>query len=370
MLQGVIDSIQQLTPYYLLFALESAPDGLFRSMKVDLKLPDTGLFSCTSNTDRTLIEESVRQKVKEAYPDLKANQFFDRVKVILAIEKGIETLAKSVDKAVNCCNPGVITTGCFECPDPDFVDLLKVFFDGNGFYKIPIEVQDTFQLLGYKEKDPEKSNPLVEDYSRNVDFNYSILALPNSEKIKPILEQLLSLAHFQGLGSNRKGIITVNESFCQESGNGTNDLLKSFKDSIAIRDAGVWVHIFDDKYSGGQDYLYIKTSSKRGPKRDQEFLDRVIKNVVDSTDNIYSYNSKFAQLSFISLFSITSLCDIQQSNRLQFIKENISNTFYSCSEPIVEINNGFHLNDPFLYNDRLYIYSPPVLFPQSATNKK
>ena len=364
-LQGVIDSIQQLTPYYLLFALESAPDGLFRSMKVDLKLPDTGLFSCMSGTDRALLKEELQRFVNKIYPA--GTAIFDRTKIITAKEQVISELRNAVIKTTGCCVPGdVDPPTCTPCPDEELLRKLKDHFVENKFYQIPIKIYGKIIVenppVAVQGKTPEKDGELILDYASELKIQFSRIdpvKAPDSSNvgsIKSVLEQLLVLPAFRGIAqSNKKGYITANESFCASTAS-TNDLFDVIPKAVDDLEFGFWAHIYEE--SPGEGILYVRVKVPRG-RRPSEGEVSTVMDSLQKDASLYSYPSRFNQHTSVVFFSMLSICSATTPYQIGKIKRDLGNSAYTCAKPIViPNNNAFQLTDPFLYGDRLYIYQP------------
>lgn len=89
--------------YYLLFVRESSSNGLFTKFHVEIKLPNTGAFSCVDSAKNQIIKQSVIQAINNQYQTYDNNPSF----YSQAETAGMDVLSKILGaiKGGNCCVP-------------------------------------------------------------------------------------------------------------------------------------------------------------------------------------------------------------------------------------------------------------------------
>lgn len=123
---GVEENIQLAIPkihktYYLLISKISDPNGLYLDFRVNLNLPNSGIFACVTDSKKKLLEEKIAIKIREKF----ASNNNIQMGVNSAIVVGILQFINSV----NLLKAGI----CCDYSKDDILSLMK----SNGFMQIP-----------------------------------------------------------------------------------------------------------------------------------------------------------------------------------------------------------------------------------------
>ncbi|AEE54193.1 hypothetical protein [Haliscomenobacter hydrossis] len=132
---------------------------------------------------------------------------------------------------------------------------IKAYFESNGFYAIPIEIQNRPQV-----NTPELRVPCEDTGERVKDDAKLGFTIQNKEvgNLQTILKNSLETFEFYGY-SGSKALISGNDQLCS-CDNYLDVAEKRFKQS----GLQYWSHVFEGEDCGGQDYLFIKAKMPNG----------------------------------------------------------------------------------------------------------
>lgn len=186
------DSAASKSPYYLLITKQSDSDGIYSKFWVDIKLPETGAFSCFNNSNLLIINEEIALKIENTYNTFNRNPF----KYSDAEIAGIDYL-KSIVKSIvsgNCC--------------PILPEMIKNFLLAKGYKTIPVNLIDKPVA-----KPGVNSNKFPSSVEDKANMLIEIPETPGFIDMAIALNSDIQYASFDGITA--KAIITKNSNFCE-----------------------------------------------------------------------------------------------------------------------------------------------------------
>jgi hypothetical protein len=220
-----IAQVQSSSPYYLLFGKQTDRSGIYTRFWVDLKLPDTGRYSCLLPISRQALHLRIEEIANETYNSL--NQNADSYSIVE--QQVMDSLFLRISEIVNCCLPqNRSASGCQICPTTNETRLI---LKNLGFMGIRCKV------IG-PNTDPTPSNIT----------NYGNVSLQDFNLVSDLSEIVTALSS----KGDARGYITSNTSICS----GTFSNVESLYKIELENDYDVWVHIMDNP--GDDDAVYIK----------------------------------------------------------------------------------------------------------------
>ncbi len=191
-----VEEVAALSPYYLLFGKQSDPTGLYTRIYVDLKIPNTGFFTCVDSTKLKIIKETIQVAVNEEYARIGNLHFMYSDAEI----KGMNVLSKIFAslRSGNCCVPSD--------------EAVESWLTAKGFVKLDIENTNynNPKVLGPISARPDpiqkRSNDYVTDFA-NLLVQVENKSLNLKDGVNEVLESNYS-------GNNPKFFILKNQSIC------------------------------------------------------------------------------------------------------------------------------------------------------------
>jgi hypothetical protein len=233
------------TPYYLIFGKQTDKSGVYTRFWVDVKLPETGIFTCLTPTYRTLINERIRVAIEGKYTQIGRSSFQYSEAVIAGMNE-LKTVIININNGI-CCE----------------IDHEKIYtvLINMGFASFPCKI-----LPNSAARPPE--NTAGRSTGDVLDFAFLDIeeaGAPND--VNNSLSQIIS--GLVSAGFSAKGYITKNENFC--------DSLKfeiaRTQYSVSLADFDVWFHLWKKPDNSGDDILFVKS----------EKLDEIANNFQDTS---------------------------------------------------------------------------------------
>ncbi len=195
--------------YYLLITKQTDTSGIYTKFWIDLKLPQTGAFSCLTASKQMLIQETVAFKIEEKYTQLDRNPFQYAEAEIAGINY-LKTVFSSILSG-NCC------------------PISRIEIEGlllsKGYDKVPARFMDI--PSGAKPVPMQNRMPgLVENYANLL---CEIQGVDGFENFQYTLED--EVANAVRAGVNAKAYITKDQNFCDDIG---TQILNGFSDNVFI----------------------------------------------------------------------------------------------------------------------------------------
>lgn len=179
------------SPYYLLVTKQSDSQGLYTKFWVDIKLPQTGVFSCLNESKLALIKEAVTLKIEEKYTALGRNPY-QYAEAEIAGMNYLKSIINSI-KAGICC--------------PILPETIKNILLAKGYKTIPVNLKD---------KPPARPGENANKFPASVEDKANMLIempeRPGFIDMAIALDSDVSFATIDGITA--KAIITKNSNFC------------------------------------------------------------------------------------------------------------------------------------------------------------
>jgi hypothetical protein len=220
-----------LSPYYLLIGRQSDPGGVFTRFWVDVKLPETGIFTCLTATTRSLIYERIRFAIEEKYSQLGrfSNQYSEAV---YAGMKELQIVINNIASGI-CCES-----------DPEKIHNVLINL---GFAGFPCKILSESAVRPSDITAGRSTGDVLDFASLDVEEAGSPTDLNSS------LSQIISW--LVNDGQNAKGYITKNENFCDS----TKVELVRVEYSVSLTDFDIWFHVWKNPDNSGNDILFVKS---------------------------------------------------------------------------------------------------------------
>jgi hypothetical protein len=228
-LTKIIEQSKTNSPFYMVITKVPSYDKVIERFDVKLKLPNSGDFTCFTDSKVKLIEQRISEKIN-GYHKFNSSTDFGN-----AIEKGLLELRQIVTEAKppisNCC--------------PVSASDILTILENKGFIGMPCKI------LGAVSAKPtnsgNRSSNYIDDYAK---LNFSI----DGEDVK--LQDYLNLS----TTDNAKVFITKNENFCDENPIIFDKVEVEF--TSAATEFGTWYHIWKNPITNDLDILFIKQKIK------------------------------------------------------------------------------------------------------------
>ncbi|MFZ4474506.1 MAG: hypothetical protein ACOYPR_04885 [Saprospiraceae bacterium] len=234
--QWAVDTVQTLSKYYLLFGKQTDRSGVYTRFWVDLKLPETGIFSCLDENEWNFLELNLELTLNIYHHQFQSGQYYFHSSEL----EGIASVLAFVEKQQECCFQGAKMTCEIPCLENK---KIKTYLESNGFRKISIKILD---LPSAKNKNDKlkinKSVQIIDSANMAIEINGEQIYFEN------MFIEMSNLGLF-----TFKGIVTSNNNFC--SSTDFKEIENQFINSNNFK-AAIWYHIYKDEFEG--DYLYIK----------------------------------------------------------------------------------------------------------------
>ena len=238
--QAVWDKVVSEIPtdYYLIFGKQTDRTGIYTKFWVALKLPSDGNFSCFSEQQFTLLENSIGVKTNSHYSSLGKSPFqYAQAEVF-----SMNSLKYQVESMIQCCDPS-LRSSCSLCPTPEEI---RDFFSTKNYHAIPISIDSEGLPTLFRQRGSEKR-------STTTNFSYSDITLHNEQfNIGEVLENEVNIALNEGI--NASGFCTSNIDFCDD--NIAAQLLNEFDYQNFA--ASINSHIWENPDTTKADTLFIK----------------------------------------------------------------------------------------------------------------
>jgi hypothetical protein len=238
--QMAIDSVKQIRPYYLLFGRQSTAEGLNGKFWVDLKLPDTGEFSCIDS-----ISSTMRSDFNFKYKVLanKVHKLNNKESSLYHLTERtvMDSVISKLVSIIDCCEPGNKNKMVVSCNSCWGSDEIADHFRGEGYIEFPITIVARTEALQPVFNKSDSNAPKVFDFS-----GYIYRSECESDKGDVYYEKgnweieidRLTAPPYEGL--NAKVFITDDDGFCVPTLK--DNILKAF-DAQAL-DYGIHLHFF------------------------------------------------------------------------------------------------------------------------------
>jgi hypothetical protein len=219
------------SPYYLLVTKQSDTHGLYTKFLVDVKLPETGIFTCLTPTSRNLINERIRFAIEGKYTQL-GRAPFQYAEAIISGMNELKSVITNINNGI-CCET-----------DPEKIYNVLV---NTGFASFPCKILPNTAAR-------PSGNTAGRSTGEVLDFAYLDIeeaGVPND--INGSLSQIISGLASAGLSA--KGYITKNENFCDSS----KFEIARTQYSVSLNDFDVWFHLWKNPDNSGDDILFVKS---------------------------------------------------------------------------------------------------------------
>lgn len=185
------EDAQAQSPYYLLYAKESSPDGICQRFWVDLKLPSTGAFQCMDDNYFDIILSQVSDPVNTINTNA-----FSPMDYADAEVSGINNLKSYVTRLASCCASGSWNPGCGNCI-VDYNEMVN-FFENKGFLEI---INTTFTITSA-------------NYNGNLQSNFEISYLDGQSTVNLTQDLNEFLGVYEITGPVQARVTKFTESNC------------------------------------------------------------------------------------------------------------------------------------------------------------
>ena len=261
----VIQEVDSLSPYYLLFGKESDETGVYKKFWIEIKLPTDWLSQCFDNSYISILQNSIIFQLNQVNYSQNPIHYANYEKECMSI------LKSKIEELADCCQPELKSEDlCNSCITDNDVDL---FFLNSEFDTLGIEIlnPDTTIiedcLCQEEAVSLSKNNSEFPSASTYVDFTHGYVLNLNGT----IIDLPSKAIKLLNIYEETSGIITHNVNYCQED-------FDALMDTFNSSDKAFWFHVSNNrlfyKVKGVGDELKIGTCNSQNRDILECILDR------------------------------------------------------------------------------------------------